>query len=151
MKISMKKELFIFCFLCLFSLLFFQCKVKSEVEVSSTEDTATEDYYWVAADINPSFPGGDKELYCFIDNNIDKELLGKIDTTGRSFVQFTVDTLGEIKDVEILKSLTKELDTEIIRLVDLMPYWEPSLVQGKLVERQMILPLKIPYESKCDK
>jgi len=146
---KMKKRIISICALCLLSLFFIKCKVKSEIEETTTSTTTSEEFYFPPPDVNPVFPGGDKELFCFIENNIDKDLLKSVDTVGRSFIQFTVDTLGQIKEVKVLKTLTRELDAELIRLVESMPSWQPGVVQNEVVERQMILPFKIPYENKC--
>ncbi len=145
----MKKRIIPICALCLLSLLFIKCKVKSEIEETITSTKTSEEFYFPPPDVNPVFPGGDKELFCFIENNIDKDLLESVDTVGRSFIQFTVDTLGQIKEVKVLKTLTSELDAELVRLVESMPSWQPGVVQNEVVERQMILPFKIPYENKC--
>lgn len=97
----------------------------------------------------PSFPGGESELFCFIDHNIDKGLLRSVDITGSVFAQFTVDTTGHIFDIKIIKSLNKTVDDELIRIISLMPQWKPGRAWNKAVEVKYVLPLKVPYVNRC--
>jgi protein TonB len=99
------------------------------------------------AETHPQFPGGEKELYCFIDRTINKELLQTIDTSGKVLAGFIIDTLGEIKDIKILKPLTDVANKELLRVVALMPRWKPGKLYDKVVEVKILLPLKIPYEN----
>ena len=102
----------------------------------------------ITPEIPPSFPGGEKELYCFIDRNLDKELLRTVDTTGMTWVQFTINTNGKVTDIKIVKSLTQTVDNELLRIIKLMPDWEPGKIGDKAVETKFTVPLKIPYENK---
>jgi hypothetical protein len=102
----------------------------------------------ITPEINPVFPGGEKEMYYFIEQNINKSLLSTIDTSGQIFAQFKVDTFGNLMDIKILKSLDKTADNEFLRILNLMPKWDPGSIYGKPIEVEMILPLRIPYEEK---
>ena len=96
----------------------------------------------------PIFPGGEKELFCFINKNINLEKLKSIDTVGQAFASFIIDTTGEIKDIKIIKSLNPIVDKELLRIISLMPKWTPGKQSDKLVPVSISLPLRIPYENK---
>ena len=99
-------------------------------------------------DIMPKFPGGDFELLCFIDNNINKGILQKSKVEGKSWAKFTIDTTGQVTDIRIIKSLSEMVDNELLRVISLMPRWTPGERYNKLIEVDFSIPLIIPYENK---
>ncbi len=94
------------------------------------------------------FPGGEREMYCFIDRNLDKDLLRSVDTTGTAWARFTVDRDGQVTKIHIRRSLTEAVDNELIRVIGLMPEWSPGKLWNAAVGSWYNLPLKIPYENK---
>lgn len=103
-------------------------------------------------DIPPEFPGGEGDLYCFIDEHINKELVRQTKATGSSLVEFTIDTTGHISNIHIIKPLDRSIDDELVRIVCLMPVWSPASRYGRLQEVRYVLPLRIPYSSSlCDR
>jgi hypothetical protein len=99
---------------------------------------------------NPVFPGGEKALYCFIYHNIDTVLLQKKERIGTIFVNFVIDTTGKPTDFKILRSVDSIADNEFLRVLKLMPIWEPGYIVGynKKVPITYMLPLKLPYVIK---
>ncbi|QRR03258.1 TonB family protein [Dyadobacter sandarakinus] len=62
-------------------------------------------------------------------------------TSGKVFVSFVVNTDGSWQDVTLLKSLGKKYDEEALRVVNLMPKWNPGREAGKVVRVKYILPV----------
>ena len=61
---------------------------------------------------------------------------------GKVLVQFTIDEVGNIKDIKVLQGLLKELDNEAIRVIKLMSgKWNPGKQGGKAVKTTMVLPI----------
>ena len=61
---------------------------------------------------------------------------------GRAICQFFVETDGSITDVTIVRSSgNKSLDKAAIRVVKMMPKWEPGSVQGKIQRMGYFLPV----------
>ena len=100
-------------------------------------------------EIHPSFPGGENEMQCFIDRNLNKELLATIDVAGIVWAQFMVDTVGNLSNIIITKPLNDIVDQEFKRLIELMPNWEPGTVRGKPYSTGYNIALKIPYKNYC--
>jgi periplasmic protein TonB len=96
----------------------------------------------------PMFPGGEEQYFCFIDNNIDKEKLKSKDTIGGVVVQFTIDTIGQVTEIKLTKSLTPIIDDEFLRIIKMMPKWVPGRQNGKIARVTIAVPLRIPYENK---
>ena len=70
----------------------------------------------------PLFPGGEKEIFNFIKNNIQYPAESiKKKTTGKVVVRFIVSRTGKVRNVEIIRGVTPAIDQEAIRVVSLLP------------------------------
>ncbi|NDV69070.1 TonB family protein [Dysgonomonas sp. 25] len=78
----------------------------------------------LAALSNPQFPGGEQALLDFIQTNL--RYPAKSDVKGIAWTSFTITEKGEIKDIKIIKSLGKDYDKEVKRLIKSMPNWIPA-------------------------
>lgn len=90
----------------------------------------------------PSFPGGTKSMYSFLNQHIaypqqarDYEVEGKV------YVQFEVDRGGIIKTPKVVKGLGYGCDEEALRIVKLMPRWEPARHMNQVVPFLYTLPV----------
>lgn len=61
---------------------------------------------------------------------------------GSVFVSFVVGVDGRLSDVKTLKGVDSDLDHEAIRVVKLMPKWNPGLQRGRPVKTRFVLPIK---------
>jgi TonB family protein len=109
-----------------------------EIEKIFNENTI----YTVVQEL-PGFLGGDEARLKFISNNIvyPKEALIK-NIKGTVYVTFIVEKNGELSEVKILKGIGSGCDEECIRIVKLMPKWDPGKLNGKPVRVQLIMPIK---------
>lgn len=103
---------------------------------------------------NPEIPpifkdGGAIGLKKFINENLRYPNTDEC-ITGKVYVSFTVDTLGNVKDIEIKKGITPSTDKEAIRVVEMLTFI-PGLRFGRIVETKMILPISFTIEHKEDK
>ena len=73
------------------------------------------------------FPGGTKALMIFLGNHIQYPAECKEQAIqGRVIVKFIIDESGKIICPYILKSLHPVMDEEVLRVIKLMPDWEPE-------------------------
>ena len=76
---------------------------------------------------SPSFPGGQSALINFVNESTKyPEQARKDSIEGRVVVSFTVETDGSISNPKIERSIHPLLDAEALRVVRLMPKWEPG-------------------------
>ena len=90
----------------------------------------------------PSFPGGMRECMMFLARNMKypvKAQEARIE--GRVIVQFVVDRDGSITDTKVVRSVSPELDAEALRVVGLMPKWNPGKQRGKAVAVKYTMPI----------
>lgn len=108
---------------------------------SQNNDTIS-NYVWGIPEILPEFPGGNKALKQFINDNImypEKAQEDKIE--GRVIVEFRIKKDGSIEDIKVLKGVREDLDKEAVRIIKKMPKWTPGQREGKIVEIHITLPV----------
>lgn len=90
----------------------------------------------------PEFPGGMPEMFVFLSKNIKypKEAMEK-NQHGRVIVKFVVSSDGSLRDVAIVRSISPSLDAEALRVVKMMPKWNPGKVKGKAVDVKYVIPI----------
>lgn len=98
----------------------------------------------------PTYPGGDVEMFKFLQQNIKyPEVAKENNIQGIAFIEFIVNSNGSISDVK-RKEGTKEVgagcDDEAIRVIRLMPKWVAGKQSGKNVRVRMVLPVKFKLE-----
>lgn len=91
----------------------------------------------------PRFPnGGMSALMQYLNENIRyPEAATKAGVQGRVTVQFIVDKDGSIDDVKTLRSVNPDLDAEAIRVIKMMPRWEPGTHKGNPVRVKYTVPV----------
>jgi hypothetical protein len=88
---------------------------------------------------SPKFKGGDlKNFYEFINQEFNYSTVTK---AGKIVVSFTVTALGEVKKIKVLEFPNIEAATEIIRVLDKSPTWEPAKRAGNPFSVVIKLPL----------
>jgi hypothetical protein len=109
----------------------------------------------------PRFPGGYDSLWCVLENNFRYEILNKDNRNIIFNVIFVIDSLGVSKnfryagtrprDIILNKSDSLKIQ-EIIRVLSLLPKWEPAKLMNKGINIWFSIPIKTPYtEFRCKK
>ena len=92
--------------------------------------------------VRAEFPGGDKEMMKWLQNNVNyPEIAVKDSIQGKVFVNFIVLSDGSINNVRIARSAHPLLDNEAIRLVKSMPKWKAGQKDGVDVHSYFTLPV----------
>ena len=121
--------------------LIYQFVEKKEIHTEEQPDAIEKNKVLELVEIQPKFPGGEVALMKFIRDNIryPKEAADN-GIEGRVFVKYIVDKDGSITNPQIVRSVSKELDEEVIRLVKSMPKWKPGYQKGEPVRVTYTLP-----------
>jgi TonB family protein len=105
-------------------------------------DTLSGKPIYTSVDVNPTFPGGRKNLIRYLNKNLKypfKARNQKIE--GRVIVQFVVDRYGLIRNVTVVDGVEETLDAEATRVISEMPPWNPATKNGENVNVYLILPV----------
>jgi protein TonB len=90
----------------------------------------------------PEFPGGEQVLLRWIAKNIKYPSIAiENEIQGIVFVNFVVDRDGGISNARVLRSVDPLLDEEALRVVKLLPKWEPGKQRGKPVRVSYTIPI----------
>jgi len=89
----------------------------------------------------PEFIGGINSLNAFIERNLNYSKF-KLSENGIVYVEFIIDNNGNIKDEKIKRSLSKLADEEALRIIKIMPKWNPGYENGIAVKSKVYLPIK---------
>lgn len=96
----------------------------------------------------PKFPGGDAELYKFINNNLNYPAMAiENNVQGRVVVQFVVTKDGSIGNVKVVRSVDRDLDNEAIRVCKKLPKFIPGKQNGQPVNVWYTLPVTFKLQN----
>ena len=91
----------------------------------------------------PSYPGGQKKLFQFINDHIKYPAIARENgVEGNVTVQFVVSSSGKISGIKVLRDIGAGCGAEAVRVVKKMPKWLPGKQNGKPVSVQMTLPVR---------
>lgn len=94
------------------------------------------------------FPGGQKALKAFIDENlVYPEYEKQHGIEGRVVVKFRVDPDGSVQDPVIARGVNEAFDKEALRIVSLFPDWKPGTNHGKPVKSYFNLPINFRLDK----
>ena len=97
---------------------------------------------YFAADELPAFPGGDGAMLRFLSSRLNYPAAAlERNVSGKVYIAFVVDGEGRLHDPRVVRGLGFGLDEEALRLVRLMPWWNPGKIQGQPVWVSMTLPI----------
>lgn len=97
-------------------------------------------YVYTNVEVEPRFPGGAAAYQRFLNKNIKypQEATDAEDLQTSVRMKFIVDTNGVIINPSFPgKTEPGPLDKEFLRLIKLMPKWEPGICQGKAVTTEI--------------
>ena len=98
--------------------------------------------YEAIVDVRPTFPGGDEKLMEWISQHIQyPQNAYDSHIQGRVIVQFLVKEDGSVGDAKIVRSVWPLLDEEALRVVTILPKFNPAILDGKAVEYWFTIPI----------
>jgi periplasmic protein TonB len=106
------------------------------------EEAVEEELFYIVEDM-PSFQGGDANAFrTWIQQNLRyPEVAQENGIQGRVFVQFAVNSKGELVDAQVVRGVDPSLDKEALRVVNSSPKWLPGKQRGKPVKVQFTFPI----------
>ncbi len=106
-----------------------------KVDVEPTEEI------FIAPEVEPIPEGGKEAFYKFVSRNLKYPKRAQhTHTQGKVFVEFIVDTTGQVTNLKIIKGIGSGCDEEAMRVLALTR-WQPGRQRGKPVKVRMTMPL----------
>ena len=78
------------------------------------------------------------------------EAAEKAGTQGRVIATFVVEKDGSISNARVVKSVSKELDEEALRVINAMPKWTPGMQSGKNVRVKYTIPISFRLDKSTE-
>lgn len=137
---------FMFC-LCLSQLSYGQTASEQWAAYEKQQQKMAEQ---LGLDCMPKYVGGMIALMEYLQTNVSyPENAMKRGEEGRVIVEFIVHRDGSIVEPVVIRSVSKELDMEAVRVILNMPKWKPATKNGIPVRVKYTLPInfKIPKDD----
>lgn len=105
------------------------------------------DSIFVNPEVRPQFTGGDKAFMAYLSKNIRyPEQALQRHVSGRVMVNFIFSVQGRVQDAHVISGPGSGLNDEALRLVWLMPPWEPARSNGQPVRVACTVPISFNSE-----
>ena len=109
------------------------------VNAYSQSDDADNDVYSMV-DQSAKFQDGYNSIIKFVQENIKFPAEAKEnDVHGRLMLSVVVEKDGSLSDITVKKGLGYGLDEEIVRIIKMMPKWQPAQHNGKNVRQSQTI------------
>jgi protein TonB len=94
------------------------------------------------AEIMPEFPGGEQALLNYIRSKLRyPDYDNEAGIQGKAVVGFVIDENGKVTDVKIMKSVSRGIDRESMRVISSLPDFKPGMQSGRKVRVRYVVPL----------
>ena len=122
-------------------------KDKNNVSLNGITEKYTPDIFESVPDM-PTFPGGQDSLDVYLNRNLKYPKLAKdFDIKGMVTARFVVNQNGEISNVKVIRGIGAGCDEETVRVIRMMPKWNPGRKNGNTVRVYYDLPVKIGFHT----
>jgi len=107
------------------------------------------DYIYDMVDKYAAFPGGPQKLEQFIAKKVKYPKQSKRNgVEGEVILEFVVNQNGSIENIKVLKGVSKVIDSEAIRVIQMMPKWTPAEKNNTIVRSKCSIPIDFVLKEK---
>ena len=112
----------------------------------ANQDTNNGKEVFTIVEVQPAYPGGEKARQKFLADHIQYPQKAKENNIqGTVFATFIVETDGALSNYTILRGIGAGCDEEVLRVLKLMPKWNPGTQKGVAVRVRMNIPVKFMF------
>jgi protein TonB len=116
-------------------------------EVEEEEEEEDEAQVFVIVEDMPVFPGGNAKLQSWINKRVKYPIIAQENgITGRVFISFVVNKVGNVEQVRVVRGVDPSLDKEAVRVIKSMPKWKPGKQRGKAVKVSYTVPINFQLQ-----
>ncbi len=111
--------------------------------VFEEEEAIDEEVIFTVVEDQPEFPGGEAARQKFLEDNLRyPQMAREAGIQGTVFITFVVERDGSVTDVRVIRGIGGGCDEEAVRVVRMMPRWEPGRQRGQPVRVQFNMPIR---------
>ena len=116
-------------------------------EAEQQEQPEVVDMYNEPVDIRvvedlPQFPGGAAEFMKWLTKNLKyPQSAQQMKVKGRVVAEFIVNKDGSVTDLQLVEHLNMACDNEVLRVLKMMPKWEPGVMNAKPCRTKVCIPV----------
>jgi TonB family protein len=111
-----------------------------------TEEMAGEEVFTVV-DTMPEFQGGETALQNFLQERVRYPRLAREnEVSGIVLISLVIDAEGRLRHPSILSGIGGGCDEEALRVVHLMPNWNPGIFEGNPVKVKLTIPIRFSLQ-----
>mgnify|MGYP003308437448 CR=1 FL=1 len=116
--------------------------IAANIAQVADDDSIDHEQVFIEHEEAPEFPGGTQALNEYIKSNklYPQEAMDR-GIEGRVIAQFVVDSMGNVCEERVVRSVDTQLDGEAIRLIRNMPRWKPGKQWGRPVRVRYPIPI----------
>jgi protein TonB len=119
-----------------------ELKVEEKEELPEAVDMYDEPLDFRVVEDLPQFPGGAVAFMKWLTKNLKYPATAQQrKVQGRVVAQFIVNTDGSISNLEIVERLSTECDREAMRVLRMMPNWQPGVMNAKPCRTKVCIPI----------
>ena len=117
-------------------------KVEEQEELPEAVDMYNEPLDYRVVEDLPQFPGGAVEFMKWLTKNLKYPATAQQrKVQGRVVAQFIVNQDGSVSDLQLVERLSAECDREALRVLRMMPKWEPGIMNAKPCRTKVCIPI----------
>jgi len=106
------------------------------------QSDTTANKIYLSTDKAPEFPGGTGEFAKFLAKTVRYPVKSRTKgVDGKVLVTFVIEKDGSITNSKVLRSVAKDIDAEVLRVISLSPKWTPGVVNEVPVRTQFTYPV----------
>ncbi|MCC3151682.1 energy transducer TonB [Hymenobacter sp. BT770] len=117
------------------------------VPMTAMQPAVYPDSVYINPEVRPQFVGGDKAFTAYLTKSIRYPAQAiQRHISGKVYVNFVLNAEGKVQDAHVVRGPGNGLNDEALRLVWLMPAWEPGRVNGQPVRVACTVPISFNTE-----
>jgi len=117
------------------------------LEQLDEEEEDEEPFHFYALADKPKYPGGEEALRAFLASSVRYPVIAAENgIEGTVYLNFVISKTGRVEKVSILRGVDASLDKEAMRVVSMMPDWEPGRQGTKPVPVSYQVPIKFALQ-----
>lgn len=126
--------------------------IAANIAQVADDDSIDHEQVFIEHEEAPEFPGGTQALNEYIKSNklYPQEAMDR-GIEGRVIAQFVVDSMGNVCEERVVRSVDTQLDGEAIRLIRNMPRWKPGKQWGRPVRVRYTIPITFTLSDSATK